>query len=348
MKQPHEAIWLLLAALLLAPPAATLRAQQIVQSGHGLDDNLRLGSGGYNSGVGGNVRGDMRLYAPGYTPYRRGAVGGTRDREVAFFKQRYGAGRPAADYRMPPPTESAVPAEVIVAGGSPAAAMPPANADGFPALAEDQIRLLSYGVGYYLGKKLRGELDRDGIQAELDFAVHGFRDGLMNNEPMLPEKQLDDILEAVHREMMKRMARRLVEEDPEFKKEYEANLAEATAFGKKFGAEEGVTTLPSGLEYKVIMAGAGGSPDSTDNVVLNVKVTLPNGKLVGQWHDLEVRVDETLPGGAELLPMMKLHAKWKAVFPPELAFGEGGRPPEIGPNQALVIEVELLEIKEGS
>lgn len=212
-------------------------------------------------------------------------------------------------------------------------------------LAEDQLRLVSYGLGYYLGQEIRKGMELDGIETDTGTIVQGFTDGLLENEPMYPERELDDILEAVEREMMARMVQRRLDEDSEFSRQYEENLVRGREFHDSFAQEEGVITLPNGIQYKVIVPGEGDSPFNTDTVVINVKVKLPDGTEIGSFQNMEVKVGETIEGGKQLLPLMKLQAKWQAAIPSQLAFGEAGRPPTIGPNQPILVEIELLGIK---
>jgi FKBP-type peptidyl-prolyl cis-trans isomerase FkpA len=91
--------------------------------------------------------------------------------------------------------------------------------------------------------------------------------------------------------------------------------------------------------------GSGPSPGPDDVVVVNYKALLLDGTVVGQGESHEVRVGSVIPGAAALLQMMNVGAKWQAAIPPELAHGSAGRYPDVGANETLFGEIELLEIK---
>ena len=109
-------------------------------------------------------------------------------------------------------------------------------------------------------------------------------------------------------------------------------------------------TTPSGLQYEVITAGDGATPKATDKVRTHYKGTLLNGEVFDSSYDrgepAEFPVNGVIKGWTEALQMMKVGSKWKLYVPPELGYGERGAGGAIGPNAALVFEVELLGIVE--
>jgi FKBP-type peptidyl-prolyl cis-trans isomerase FklB len=125
------------------------------------------------------------------------------------------------------------------------------------------------------------------------------------------------------------------------------------AEGEKFLAEnakrEGVKTLPSGLQYREIAPGTGKSPKTTDTVTAHYKGMLIDGTEFdssdksGQPATFEVT--GVIPGWTEALQVMKEEAKWQLFVPSNLAYGERGRRPLIGPNATLIFEVELISVK---
>ena len=122
----------------------------------------------------------------------------------------------------------------------------------------------SYGAGFFIGEETRGGLGRDGMGVDLDLVTRGFRDGLTNAAPLVTRQDMDAILRAVHQEMEKRMVQRLLEESPVFKQLHDENLRKSLAFHEVFQKQPGVETLPSGLQYKILRAGAGRSPTASD------------------------------------------------------------------------------------
>ena len=206
----------------------------------------------------------------------------------------------------------------------------------------------SYGVGFHLGENVREGLALEDIGANPDLVLAGFADGLKDREPALPTRRLDAILSDVQEEMQARTTKRLLEESPAFQTTAAENLSRSRAFHEAFGREEGVVTLPSGTQYKITRPGTGPVPEPGDVVALNVRLALLDGTEIGRWNNSSMRVDQVIAGGAEVLPRMKVGAKWQTAFPPQLAFGEEGRYPTVGPNETLLADVERLEIKSPS
>ena len=203
----------------------------------------------------------------------------------------------------------------------------------------------SYGLGFIVGEEIRTGLERDGVGAAKDLVAQGFHDGLNGADPLIARERMDGVLLQLHKEMQARMVRRLLDESPEFKQLHDANLAQSRQFHELFGKQEGVVTLPSGVQYKVLREGSGRSPRLTDTVVLNGKVTLLDGTVIKQGQGAETRVDAAIDGGIEALQLMRVGSRWQIVVPPVMAHGAGGRMPKIGPNETIVGDVELVAIK---
>ncbi|MHC4414672.1 MAG: FKBP-type peptidyl-prolyl cis-trans isomerase N-terminal domain-containing protein [Planctomycetota bacterium] len=234
---------------------------------------------------------------------------------------------------------------IVIGAGLLASASGSADPAQNPAQAEHDMDEVSYGVGFYLGEEIREGLKRDGIEADLDYVVKGFFDGLKDMPPMLPRERLEVILSAVHEEMQARMVKRLLAEDPEFKKLHDENLARSRAYHEAHGNDEGVVTLPNGIQYKVLSPGTGRSPKPTDVIIVDYRVTLIDGTEIDQGTSAEVLVNSVVEGGIQILQMMKVGARWEVAVPPEFAHGPGGRFPDVGPNETILAEVELLGIK---
>ena len=114
-------------------------------------------------------------------------------------------------------------------------------------------------------------------------------------------------------------------------------------------AKEGVKTLPSGLQYKVIKDGDGKTPTLTDTVSTHYRGTLLDGSEFDSSYKrnkpAEFPVSGVIKGWTEALQLMKEGAKWTLYVPAKLAYGERGFPPVIGPNETLIFEIELLKVK---
>ncbi|MCW5557457.1 MAG: FKBP-type peptidyl-prolyl cis-trans isomerase, partial [Verrucomicrobiae bacterium] len=113
--------------------------------------------------------------------------------------------------------------------------------------------------------------------------------------------------------------------------------------------KEGVITLPSGLQYKVITTGTGPKPTTNDTVVVNYRGTLLDGlefdSSSSHGQPGIFGVTRVIPGWTEALQLMPVGSKWQLFVPSELGYRASGSPPKIGPNAVLTFEIELLEIK---
>jgi FKBP-type peptidyl-prolyl cis-trans isomerase len=126
------------------------------------------------------------------------------------------------------------------------------------------------------------------------------------------------------------------------------NLEEGNAFLEKNKARAGVTTTPSGLQYEILTAGTGPMPTAADQVRVHYHGTLIDGKVfdssVDRGEPVVFGVGQVIPGWTEALQLMPVGSKWKIYLPSQIAYGERGAGGDIGPNAALIFEVELLEI----
>jgi FKBP-type peptidyl-prolyl cis-trans isomerase FklB len=160
---------------------------------------------------------------------------------------------------------------------------------------------------------------------------------------LLSEQEVRETLAAFQTEMTAKQAELAKKMGEKNKKEGEAFLAENQK-------KEGVKTLPSGLQYRVIQAGTGKSPKATDEVTAHYRGTL----IDGTEFDSSYRrgKPETLPiggviaGWTEALQLMQEGAKWQLFVPSNLAYGERGAGRDIGPQATLIFEIELISIQE--
>ena len=139
--------------------------------------------------------------------------------------------------------------------------------------------------------------------------------------------------------------------EEEQKKLAEKNAKEGEAFFAENKKKEGIVTLPSGLQYKVIKEGDGPTPKATDTVSVNYKGTFIDGTEFDSSYKRNqpatFKVKGVIPGWVEALQLMKVGSKWQIFIPASLAYGDKGAGNVIGPNATLIFEVELLSIDEG-
>lgn len=126
------------------------------------------------------------------------------------------------------------------------------------------------------------------------------------------------------------------------------NLSAGKAFLEANKAKAGITTTASGLQYEVITQGTGPQPKPSDTVSVNYRGTLIDGTQFDSSYDrgqpAQFQLDAVIPGWTEALQLMPVGSKYRIYVPAELAYGERGAGGQIGPNAALIFEVELLSI----
>lgn len=127
------------------------------------------------------------------------------------------------------------------------------------------------------------------------------------------------------------------------------NKMQGTDFLAKNKTKEGVVTLPTGLQYKVITAGTGPKPMESDVVTVDYTGKLINGTEFDSSSKhggpATFPVGGVIPGWVEALKLMNVGSTWEVYIPPSLAYGEQGVPPVIGPNQVLVFNIHLINSK---
>lgn len=125
--------------------------------------------------------------------------------------------------------------------------------------------------------------------------------------------------------------------------------SKGVAFLEANKKNKGVIALPDGLQYKIIKQGKGKKPELTDVVVVNYAGTLIDGtefdSSYKRGEPATFPVGAVIPGWVEVLQMMPVGSKWEVFIPSDLAYGEQGAPPAIGPNETLVFTIELLDAK---
>jgi len=197
-------------------------------------------------------------------------------------------------------------------------------------------------AGYSIGTNIGSSLRQDGLDLNLDALVAGLKDSFTGAAPQLTAEEQQAALTTLKKTMTeKAMA--------ESKAAGEKAKTEGEAFLAANKTKEGVKILPSGLQYKVIKEGNGAQPKLTDQVTVNYRGTLVNGKEFDSSYKrgeaATFPVNEVIKGWTEALPLMKEGAKWEIFVPAALAYGEQGAGRDIPPNATLIFEVELLSVK---
>ena len=201
-----------------------------------------------------------------------------------------------------------------------------------PAALQDRA---SYVIGLNLGQSLKSQQ----IPVTTDLIIQGLRDGLGGANPLLTPEEIQASMQEFQQQIM-------AQQQATKKAEGEKNLQVSQAFLDQNKAKPGVKTTASGLQYEVLQEGSGESPKPTDRATVHYKGTLINGTVFDSSYDRNepatFPVNGVIPGWVEALQLMKAGSKYKLYIPPALAYGERGAGAQIGPNQALIFEVELI------
>lgn len=201
---------------------------------------------------------------------------------------------------------------------------------------ESREQQVSYGFGMMFGKRMSSEIP------ELDLAAftQGLKDAYEGNPQLLTDAEVSTLLNEYQREQQqKRMA--------EIQQQGETNKKAGEAFLAANKDKEGVVTLESGLQYKVIKAGKGVQPGPTDSVKVHYTGSLINGEVfdssVERGQPVTFPVNGVISGWTEALQLMPSGSKWQLFIPSNLAYGANGNR-SIGPNETLLFDVELLDV----
>lgn len=203
-----------------------------------------------------------------------------------------------------------------------------------PGIAADKAELKTdsekngYSVGYDIGRSLHRQL----ADVDAESMARGLKDAMVGATPALPDQEIQQRFMTVQQESAK--------------KNVEKNKKDGEAFLAKNKGEKGVKTTASGLQYKIITAGKGKQPTAEDTVTVNYRGTLIDGTEFDSSYKRNqpatFPVKGVIPGWTEALQLMKEGSKWMLYLPSTIAYGERGAGNMIGPNSALIFEVELL------
>jgi FKBP-type peptidyl-prolyl cis-trans isomerase len=198
---------------------------------------------------------------------------------------------------------------------------------------------------YALGMRMGANLKKQEVPVDPAILSRGLRDALGGGKTLMTEQEAQAALSDVQNDLRKKQQEKMQAEGAANKKDGDAFLAANKG-------KDGVVTTPSGLQYKILKEGTGPKPAATDSVVCNYKGTLINGtefdSSYKRGQPATFPVSGVIKGWTEALQLMPVGSKWQLFIPSDLAYGERGPGPEIGPNSTLIFEVELLSIQEKS
>lgn len=196
-------------------------------------------------------------------------------------------------------------------------------------------------VSYCLGLETGRNLQRQFNDMDVELLRKGFEDAIANNNPKLAQDEIQSIMQAL-RQQVETQQRQF------YAKMSEENRKQGEEYMEKNKAEEGVTTLKSGLQYKVLSSGTGPKPTPADVVSVHYRGSFIDGQIFDSSYERGkpqvFPLNRVIPGWSEALQHMHVGDKWQIVVPHYLAYGEAGYGNEIGPNTTLIFEMELLGI----
>lgn len=196
-------------------------------------------------------------------------------------------------------------------------------------------------VSYSIGLNIGEDFVAQEIDIDADLLALGIKHALAGEEPLLSEQQMHAAITALQDEMLGRQETLLGEQREE-------NLRLGREFLAANAAREGVVTLDSGLQYRVLTSGDGASPGEDDVVSVHYEGRLVDDTVfdssLERGEPAVFPVAGVIPGWTEALQLMQEGDHWEIALPADLAYGEQGVPPVIGPNAVLVFTVELLAV----
>ncbi len=225
--------------------------------------------------------------------------------------------------------------------GAAAKKTPVATKDAAPVVLKTQKDKESYA----LGMKIGSDMKRQGVGAVVDATMmaRGLKDSITGGKTALTDDDVRKLLTQLQTEVQQKHEEEAHTAGAASRKEGEAFLAANKS-------KEGVVTLPSGLQYKILTQGNGPKPTASDTVSCNYRGTLTNGKEFdsSEKHGgpASFPVGGVIKGWTEALQLMPVGSKWQLFIPPDLAYGDRGAGADIGPGATLIFEVELLSIGE--
>lgn len=192
----------------------------------------------------------------------------------------------------------------------------------------------SYTLGYELGEKLKAQ----NLEVDGDAFAKAIGDVMTGRKPLLDAKQREAAIKAAQAEELKKQEAMSA-----------SNAKAGDEYMAAFDKEPGSKALDSGVHYQIIKAGKGDSPAKDASVVVHYRGTKTDGTEFDSSHKrgepATFPVNRVIPGFSDALTHMKPGGHWKVVIPGKLAYGERGIPGKIGPNETLIFDLQLLEIK---
>jgi FKBP-type peptidyl-prolyl cis-trans isomerase FklB len=196
----------------------------------------------------------------------------------------------------------------------------------------------SYAIGMNIGKGLH----KDSVDVDPAILLRGLKDGMAGGKTLLTDDEAKSAMVAIQADLRKKQEAKMAIAG-------DANKKEGDEFLAANKTKEGVVTLPSGLQYKILKEGTGPKPSASDSVICNYKGTLiDNTEFDSSYkrgQPATFPVGQVIKGWTEVLQLMPVGSKWQVFVPSDLAYGPRAPGGAIGPNATLIFEIELISIQ---
>jgi len=200
---------------------------------------------------------------------------------------------------------------------------------------------LSYAAGVDVGKTIKYQE----IKLNEKAFIQGLRDAINGTDPQMTRQEIRDVLTR-HRQTL--VAKRA----EAFKQKAVDNQKKSQAFLAQNKTRDGVVTLKNGLQYRIISEGNGPKPTLKDTVEVKYTGRLVNGTVFDSTERtgkaVTIRLTDVIPGWTQVLQLMREGSTWEVFIPAKLAYGERGVGGPIGPNQALIFNIQLIKVNAGA
>lgn len=200
----------------------------------------------------------------------------------------------------------------------------------------------SYAIGADFGNKVKSAFAAQNVQLNNKMIIEGLQAALEGKNMRFTQAEMQQILMAFQKDLQQKAQAKNMAESGK-------NKQDGIAFLKANAKKQGVVSLPSGLQYKILKKGTGKKPTATSKVETHYRGTLLNGKEFDSSYkrkqSVTFPVNGVIKGWTEALQLMPVGSKWQLFIPSDLAYGDRGAGRMIPPGSTLIFEVELLAIK---
>ncbi|MBG8553492.1 FKBP-type peptidyl-prolyl cis-trans isomerase [Hymenobacter guriensis] len=200
-------------------------------------------------------------------------------------------------------------------------------------------------ISYIIGRDMARNFSEQGLDLNIDVLAASMKSALAGQPSQLSPEQIQAAMQQLQAQFG---GGEEEEEDHQDPTAMQNNKAEGEAFLAENQNKPGITTLPSGLQYEVLTEGSGKKPGPRSQVTTHYHGTLINGRVFDSSYQrgqpATFGVNQVIAGWTEALQLMPEGSKWRLYIPSDLAYGKRGAGRDIGPDSALIFDVELLKV----